>query len=186
MGQRFGTLVEVLVDTGIERATECLSNALYCLCQYSSELPEHEKAYMNPHSCCLQILQSTHPRLLLMCVRCSVICLLRTIMSLWLWGWDTNGSRWWRAARIGEVVSTTWTRGVAEFISLVSNVVIGLNGWCMALLLLRRLWASLADRVLHGDIGPLLLASYFCHFGVFATRADTRIQSVCHITGVWA
>ncbi len=33
MGQRFGTLVEVLVDTGIERAAECLSNALYCLCQ---------------------------------------------------------------------------------------------------------------------------------------------------------
>ncbi len=29
MGQCFRTLVKVLVDSGIERAAECLANALY-------------------------------------------------------------------------------------------------------------------------------------------------------------
>lgn len=147
------------------------------------DLPDHDKAYMDSHSRCFQVLQRAHPLRLLMSWRCSIICLLRSILSLWVWG--TSLPRWRRPARVGEVVSTTWTRGVAVFVSLVSNVVGGLDGRRLALLLWRRLWASLADWVLGRNIGPLMLASYFGHLGVVATRADTWIQSVCQIRCVW-
>ncbi len=148
------------------------------------DLPDHQKAYMNSHSRRFQVLQRASPLLLWMSWRCSIICLLGSILSLWMW--CTNLRRWRRTARVGKVVSTTWTRGVAVFILLAPDVVVGLNGRCLAPLLWRRLWASLADWVLSRDIGPLLLASYFCHFAVVATRADTRIEFVCQITCVWS